>query len=165
MVWTGVGWRWGPVEGCCDHSNEHSGFHKMLVSSWVAAQLAASQEGIPFICILVFFFVFTATFCFTNPDNYPGLPRVYCIWKKWLRPNLCINPVFAWDWGKPRKMESQDKRPDQDPNRRQLEHKCTLLCAWCSVIKNVSHLLRELMTPIWTEPASVTYIRRRGRTR
>jgi hypothetical protein len=34
------------VEGSCEHGDEPSGFHKMLGSSLVAAQLAASQEGL-----------------------------------------------------------------------------------------------------------------------
>jgi hypothetical protein len=34
------------VEGSCEHGNEPSGFHKMLGNSSVAAQLAASQEGL-----------------------------------------------------------------------------------------------------------------------
>jgi hypothetical protein len=35
----------GPVEGSCEHGNEPSGSIKAGVS-WVAAQLAASQEGL-----------------------------------------------------------------------------------------------------------------------
>jgi hypothetical protein len=42
MDWTDL----EPVEGSCEHPNEPSGFHKMLGSSWVAAQLADSQEGL-----------------------------------------------------------------------------------------------------------------------
>jgi hypothetical protein len=34
------------VEGLCERGDETSGFHKMLGSSGVAAQLAASQEGL-----------------------------------------------------------------------------------------------------------------------
>jgi hypothetical protein len=34
------------VEGSCKHGNDPSGSTKMLGSSFVAAQLAASQEGL-----------------------------------------------------------------------------------------------------------------------
>jgi hypothetical protein len=34
------------VEGSCEHWNEPSGSVMCLGSSWVAAQLAASQEGL-----------------------------------------------------------------------------------------------------------------------
>jgi hypothetical protein len=34
------------MEGCCFRGYEPSGFHKMLGNSWVAVQLAASQEGL-----------------------------------------------------------------------------------------------------------------------
>jgi uncharacterized membrane protein len=60
------------------------GFHKMLGTFWVAAQLAASQEGLSFMSewviisistsyiikfsIYLCFKIFRATFCFTNPD-------------------------------------------------------------------------------------------------
>jgi hypothetical protein len=37
------------VEGSCEHSNEYSGFHNILGSSLVAAQLAASQEVLRFV--------------------------------------------------------------------------------------------------------------------
>jgi hypothetical protein len=35
-----------PVEGCCDHGDEPSGSLKLLGISQMAAQLAASQEGL-----------------------------------------------------------------------------------------------------------------------
>jgi hypothetical protein len=46
LDWSGLGQ--GPVEGSCEHGNEPTGtrFNKTLGSSWVAAQLAASQEGL-----------------------------------------------------------------------------------------------------------------------
>jgi hypothetical protein len=44
LYWSGL--KYGPVEGSCEHGNETSGLHKMLGSSWVAAQLTASQEGL-----------------------------------------------------------------------------------------------------------------------
>jgi hypothetical protein len=34
------------VEGSCEHGTETSGFRKILGSSSIAAQLAASQEGL-----------------------------------------------------------------------------------------------------------------------
>jgi hypothetical protein len=37
---------YGPVEGCCEQSSEPSGSIKCWGSSWVAAQPAASQEGL-----------------------------------------------------------------------------------------------------------------------
>jgi hypothetical protein len=36
----------GPVEGYCEHGDEPSGSLKLLGVSWVAARLAASQEGL-----------------------------------------------------------------------------------------------------------------------
>jgi hypothetical protein len=47
MVWIRFIWlRIGASGGSCEHRNEPFGFHKMLRSSSVAAQLAASQEGL-----------------------------------------------------------------------------------------------------------------------
>jgi hypothetical protein len=34
------------VEGSCKHGDEPSGYLKLLGISWMAAQLAASQEGL-----------------------------------------------------------------------------------------------------------------------
>jgi hypothetical protein len=34
------------MERSCERGNEPWGFHKMLRSSWLAAQLAAPQEGL-----------------------------------------------------------------------------------------------------------------------
>jgi hypothetical protein len=34
------------VEGSCEHGDEPSGFLKLLGIFWMAAQLAASQEGV-----------------------------------------------------------------------------------------------------------------------
>jgi hypothetical protein len=34
------------VEGSCEHSDEPSGSLKLLEISWMAAQLAASEEGL-----------------------------------------------------------------------------------------------------------------------
>jgi hypothetical protein len=45
-VRTRSGSGYGPVEDSCEHGNQPSGSHKMFGSSWIAAQLAASQEGL-----------------------------------------------------------------------------------------------------------------------
>jgi hypothetical protein len=44
LDWTGL--VWGPVEGSCEHGNEPADSITFLGNSWVAAQLAASQEGL-----------------------------------------------------------------------------------------------------------------------
>jgi hypothetical protein len=47
--WDGMDWidlAQGSVQGSCEHSDEPSGSLKMLARSRVAAQLAASQEGL-----------------------------------------------------------------------------------------------------------------------
>jgi hypothetical protein len=47
MVGTGSNWlRIGTVEGSCEHGHESSGSLKLLGISSMAAQLAASQEGL-----------------------------------------------------------------------------------------------------------------------
>jgi hypothetical protein len=49
MGWYGPdrsGSEYGPVEGSCEHDDEPSGLLKILGISRVAAQLAASQDGL-----------------------------------------------------------------------------------------------------------------------
>jgi hypothetical protein len=52
MGWYGLdrtGSGYGTVEGSCEHGDEPWGSLKLLGISWMAAQLAASQEGLSFV--------------------------------------------------------------------------------------------------------------------
>jgi hypothetical protein len=54
--WGGVDWIDLAQVNYCEQGNELGGFHKMLGSSCVAAQLAASQEGLSLMKLVSFSF-------------------------------------------------------------------------------------------------------------